>query len=356
MKGCQGRQFIVVLLLTGLVAAGQAIAARNVGGAATAVAANVEKAILQASEWHEQGKIQKGRPLVIPVASDFQLVFSAENFDADLDKAFRVLDQLMTRAKAERGTTTGTRAAPGSAQPGQNAMSAPQIPAAPLGPPPATDRLTALMQAERQTARAASAPSGHAAGIPLEYSVHKNYQQSRTARIQEDDKIIEAEKQAIVAERQAAAQSQLRKREREQQLQGQATAWQTELDKQAKASSAAALQWEQEHSFGAYAKRFLGMVVQTSVGAFTGGFLGVLSTNLANKAVSNLFPDAYPNIYTQAAAAGTSSAITQTGATVGQTVGQQAAAAVTGQSGAATQAASTAVSGTGQLQYAPPKY
>lgn len=355
MKECQGKQFIIVLLLIGLVAAGQAIAAQNTGGAATAaVVANIEKAILQASEWHEQGKIQKGRPLVIPVASDFQLVFSAENFDADLDKAFHVLDQLMTRAKAERGTMAGTRAAPGSAQPGQNVTSAPQAAAVPPGPPPATDRLTALMQAERQTARAV--PSGQATGIPLEYSVYQNYRQSRSARIQEDDKMIEAEKQAVIAERQAAAQSQLRKREREQQLQGQATAWQVELDKQAKASSAAALQWEQEHSFGAYAKRFLGMVVQTSVGAFTGGFLGVLSTNLANKAVSNLFPDAYPNIYTQAAAAGTSSAITQTGVTAGQTVGQQAAAAVTGQSGAAAQAASTAVTGAGQLQYAPPKY
>jgi len=229
------------------------------------------------------------------------------------------------------------------------AIASPPAAAAP-GSPPAVDRLTALMQAERQTAHAV--PSGQAATIPLEYSVYKNYRQSRSARIQEDDKMIDAEKQAIVAERQAAAQSQQRKREREQQLQGQATAWQAELDKQAKASSAAALQWAEEHSFGAYAKRFLGMVVQTSVGAFTGGFLGTLSTNLANKAVSNLFPDASTNIYTQAAAAGTSSAITQTGTTVGQTVGQQAAATVTGQSVATAQ--TTAASGIGQ--YAPPKY
>ena len=354
MKIHRLRFLFVALLLIGLPASAWTAAAQTAGGTAAAVAANVEKAILQASEWHEQGKIQKGRPLVIPVASDFQLVFSAENFDADLDKAFYVLDQLMTRAKAERGTIAGTRAAPGSAQPGQNITSAPQAAAVPPGPPSATDRLTALMQAERQTAHAD--PSGQATGIPLEYSVYKNYRQSRTTRIQEDDKIIEAEKQAVIAERQAAAQSQQRKRERDQQLQAQSTAWQAELDKQAKASSAAALQWEQEHSFGAYAKRFLGMVVQTSVGAFTGGFLGVLSTNLANKAVSNLFPDAYPNIYTQAAAAGTSSAISQTGTTAGQSVGQQAAAAVTGQSGTATQTTAASGTGLGQYQYTTPKY
>lgn len=343
------RYLFFTLLLIGLPAGGQAAASPDAVATIKAVSANLEKAILQASEWHEQGKIQKGRPLIIPVASDLQLTFSAENFDADLDKAFRVLDQLMTRIRAYGSQTASARPAPASAQPGQMAVASPQAAAAP-GSPPAVDRLTALMQAERQTAHAV--PSGQAATIPLEYSVYKNYRQSRSARIQEDDKMIDAEKQAIVAERQAAAQSQQRKREREQQLQGQATAWQAELDKQAKASSAAALQWAEEHSFGAYAKRFLGMVVQTSVGAFTGGFLGTLSTNLANKAVSNLFPDAYPNIYTQAAAAGTSSAITQTGTTVGQTVGQQAAATVTGQSAAATQ--TTATSGIGQ--YAPPKY
>jgi len=354
MKKYRSKDLFLLLLLIGLMAGGPATASQTAGGTATVVAANVEKAILQASEWHEQGKIPKGRPLVIPVASDFQLVFSAENFDADLDRAFRVLDQIMTRAKAERGTPAGTRVVPASAQPGQKTASAPHIAAAPAGPPPAADRLTALMQAERQTAHAA--PSGQATGIPLEYSVYKNYRQSRTTRIQEDDKIIEAEKQAVIAERQASAQSQLRKRERDQQLQAQATAWQSELDKQAKASSMAALQWEQEHSFGAYAKRFLGMVVQTSVGAFTGGFLGVLSTNLANKAVSNLFPDAYPNIYTQAAAAGTSSAISQTGTTVGQSVGQQAAAAVTGQSGTATQTTAASGTGLGQYQYTTPKY
>lgn len=345
MKKYRFLHLFVALLLIGLPASAQAAASRAAGGTAVAVTENIEKAILQASELREQGKIQKGRPLVIPVASDFQLVFSAENFDADLDKAFRVLDQLMTRARAERGQTAPARQAPIPMQPGQ-----PQPQAAVPGPPPPADRLTALMQAERQTARIA--PSGQAAGIPLEYSVYQNYRQSRTARIQEDDKMIEAEKQAVIAERQAAAQSQQRRRERDQQLQAQATAWQAELDKQAKASSSAALQWEQEHSFGAYAKRFLGMVVQTSVGAFTGGFLGTLSTNLANKAVSNLFPDASANIYTQATAAGTSSAISQTGTTVGQTVGQQAAAAVTGQSGTATQ--TTTASGIGQ--YSPPKY
>jgi len=36
---------------------------------------------------------------------------------------------------------------------------------------------------------------------------------------------------------------------------------------------------EREHSVGAHAMRFLGLVIQTSVGAFTGGLLGTVATN-----------------------------------------------------------------------------
>ncbi|MFH1079446.1 MAG: hypothetical protein V1766_04160 [Pseudomonadota bacterium] len=349
MKIHHPRHLFFVLLLIGLLAGGQAAASQNSDGAAKTVAANIEKAILQASEWHEQGKIQKGRPLVIPVASDLRLTFSAENFDADLNKAFQILDQLMKRAKAGHDRGSMARPAPVSAPPAQTTVS-PSSTAAVPGAAPATDRLSALMQAEKQTAQAT--PVGQMANMNLEYSVYKDYRQSHQARIQKEDKMVESEKQAVITERQAAAQNQQRKRERNQQLQSQAGAWQAELDKQAKASAAAALQWQQEHGFGAYVKRFLGMVVQTSVGAFTGGFLGTVSTNLANKAVSNLFPAASTDIFSQAAAAGTSAAITQTGTTVGQSVGQQAASTVTGQSGGATQ--TTATSGIGQ--YTPPKY
>ncbi len=348
MKKHHPKHLFFMLLLIGLLAGGQATASKNAGGTVKTVAANIEKAILQASELHEQGKIQKGRPLVMPVASDLRLTFTAENFNADLDKAFQILDQLMTRARAGNDRGSMARPAPVSALPAQTAASSPSAAAVP-GVTPATDRLTALMQAERQTAQAA--PAGQEAHMNLEYSVYKNYRQSHQTRIQKEDKMIEAEKQVVIAERQAVAQNQQRKRERDQQLQSQAGAWQAELDKQAKASAAATLQWQQEHSFGAYVKRFLGMVVQTSVGAFTGGFLGTVSTNLANKAVSNLFPAASTDIFSQAAAAGTSAAITQTGTSVGQSVGQQAATTVTGQSGGATQTAAT--SGTG---YVPPKY
>ena len=341
-----------MLLLIGLMMGGQAEASQNGDGNVKAVAANIEKAILQASELREQGKIQKGRPLVIPVASDLRLIFTAENFNADLDKAFQILDQFMTRARTNNDRVSMAPPALVSVPPAQAAASSPS--AATVPGTLAADRLTALMQAEKQTAQAA--PVGQAAHMPLEYSVYKNYRQSRQARIQEKDKMIEAEKQVVIVERQAAAQNQQRKRERDQQLQSQANAWQAELDKQAKASTAAALQWEQEQSFGAYMKRFLGMVVQTSVGAFTGGFLGTVSTNLANQAVSSLFPAASANIYSQAAAAGTSAVITQTGTTVGQSVGQQAASTVIGQSGGTTQTTTTSGTGSGQFQYAPPKY
>jgi hypothetical protein len=343
MKTYQQKYLFLLLLLTGLLIAGHATASVSLTahGDIKSVMSNIEKAILQASELHDQGKIQKGRPLVVPVASNLELIFTAENFSTDLDKAFELLDQLMTRSRADRANTAASQLI---SSPSPSAVAGPKT------SPPPPDRLTALMQAERQTAKVA--PAGEAPNIPLEYSVYSNYRQTRLARIQEGEMMIEAEKQAVIAERQAAAQNQQRRRERDQQLQGQATAWQAELDKQAKASAAAALQWQQENSFGAYMKQFLGMVVQTSVGAFTGGFLGTVSTNLANKAVSNLFPDASDNIYSQAAAAGTSAAITQTGTAVGQSVGQQAASTVMGQSGGAAQR--TATSGLGQ--YAPPKY
>jgi len=348
MKYNHPKCLLFVLLLIGMLAGEQAAASQNADGTVKAVAANIEKAILQASELHEKGKIQKGRPLIMPVASDLQLTFTAENFDADLNKAFQILDQFMTRARANNERAAAVRPVPLSTPPAQTAASSPSAAAA-QRITPATDRLSALMQAEKKTAQAD--PAGQAVNLPLDYSVYKAYRQSHQARNQEKDKTIEAEKQMVIAERQAFAQNQQRKRERDQQLQAQAGAWQTELDKQAKASAAATLQWQQENSFGAYMKRFLGMVVQTSVGAFTGGFLGTVSTNLANKAVGNLFPAASTNIYTQAAASGTSAAITQTGTTIGQSVGQQAASTVTGQSGGATQTAAT--SGTG---YVPPKY
>ena len=342
--------WLPALALIGILAVGQATAAPAADPPGKAVVAAIEKAILQASEWQEKGKIQKGRPLMIPVASDLRLTFTAENFNADLDKAFQILDQYMSR------TGMGNEPVPKTAPPPLAARSAP--PAPPPSPSPQgraadKDRLTALREAERQTQ---SLPSAQSAAMSPDFSVYGAYRQNHQRRRQEQEKTIEAEKQMVIAERQAAAQNQLRKRERDQQLQSQSGAWQTELDRQAKASAAVALQWEQENSFGAHMKRFLGMVVQTSVGAFTGGFLGTVSTNLANKAVSKLFPDANASLATQATAAGTSAAITQTGTTVGQTVGQQAAAQVVGQGSGTAQSSATMSSGTGTIPYTPPKY
>jgi len=284
----------------------------------------IEKAIVQAEELYEQGKIPKGKPMVIPIATDYSLSFSAENFQKDAEKAFQLLDQLMTEQKKFKAQITST-----ASMKTQTQSSA--ATSAPSKKPPQNhkkDRLGALMQAEKQTDKASPVAEEK---IPLEFSIYKNYQQTRQSRLQEEEKGIEADKQIILAERLAAAQDEQRKREREQQLQAQSSRWQEELDKQAKASSQAALQWEKEHSFGAYAKQFLGMVVQTAVGSFTGGILGTLGTNLANQAVGKLFPDAATNVVSQSMAAGTSSAITSTAAGTGQAIGQGVGSVVSGQ-------------------------
>lgn len=274
----------------------------------------IEKAIVQAEELYEQGKIPKGKPFVVPITEDFRLSFSAENFQGDAEKAFQVLDQLMAEQKKPKAKAQVPAPAPEAKETSPRNRE--------------QGRLGALMEAEQHTAKA-SPPASEK--IPLEYNIHKKYQQERQARLQEEEKGIEADKQIILAERQVVVQEEQGKREREQQLQAQAGRWQEELDKQAKVSSQAALQWEKEHSFGAYATRFLGMVVQTSVGAFTGGILGTLGTNLANQAVSKLFPDASTNMVNQSMAAGTSSAITSSAMGIGQAMGQGVGSAVSGQ-------------------------
>jgi hypothetical protein len=274
----------------------------------------IEKAIVQAAELYEQGKIPKGKPFVVPIAEDFQLSFSAENFQGDAEKAFQVLDQLMAEQKKLKAKAQVPAPAPEAKETSLRNRE--------------QGRLGALMEAEQHTAKASPPPSEK---IPLEYNIYKKYQQDRQARLQQEEMGIEADKQIILAERQAVAQEEQRKREREQQLQAQSGRWQEELDKQAKVSSQATLEWEKEHSFGAYAKRFLGMVVQTSVGAFTGGVLGTLGNNLANQAVGKLFPDASTNLVSQSMAAGTSAAITSSATGIGQAMGQGVGSAVSGQ-------------------------
>ena len=267
----------------------------------------VEKAILKASEMFEQGNIKKGKPYTIDISPEIKLSFSEETFDKDIEKAFKILDQMVIKKKTEKTNRTVFVPEQGSSIPDSQTPS-------PQGQ--ADDRINAIMQAEKQTDKGLPQPEGK---IPPEYSVYKNYQQARQEKVLSENKSAEADMQAVIAERQAAAQNLQRKREREQQLQAQATKWQDQLDKQASASARAAAAWEAEHSFGAYAKRFLGMVIQTSVGALTGGFLGTVSTNLANQAVKKMFPDASTNPVSQATAAGTSAAITNTATGIGQT-------------------------------------
>lgn len=264
----------------------------------------IETAITEAADLFEQGKILKGRPHVVDVAPGVQLTFSQETFERDMETAFLILEMAMTRRSKDASKSPA------------------DAPRSGMAPEQPRDRMSALMSAERETSKT---PRGDAQ-IPAEYSMHKNYQQMRQARTQAEEKEIEAERQIVLAERAAAAQNLQRKREREAALQTQAAKWQDEMDRQAKVSAQAAAQWEAEHSFGAYAKRFLGVVVQTSVGAFTGAFLGTVATNLADKAVKKFFPGASTSTASQAAAAGTSAAITSTATAAGQ-------AAVSGISG-----------------------
>lgn len=278
------------------------------GGSDPGLAGRIEQAITEAADLFDQGKILKGRPHVVEVAPGVRLTFSQETFEADMETAFLVLEMAMTRKgkEASESPADASRSRAPAEQP--------------------RDRMSALIEAEKQTSR--NAPPG-SSQVPADYSMQRNYQQSRQARTQGEEKEIEAERQIVLAERAAAAQNLQRKREREQQLQAQSAKWQDELDRQAKVSAQAAAQWEEEHSFGAYAKKFLGVVVQTSVGAFTGAFLGTVATNLADKAVKKLFPGASTgaSATSQAAAAGTSAAITSTTTAAGQA----AVSGITGQ-------------------------
>lgn len=285
-------------------------------GADPALADRIETAIVEAADLFEQGKIIKGHPYVVDVAPGVQLTFSRETFESDMETAFLILEMAMERRSKNVSKTPADAPRSGTAteRPG--------------------DRMSALMSAEKETTP--KAPRADAQ-VPIEYSMHKNYQQMRQSRIQADEKEVEAERQIVLAERAAAAQNLQRKREREAALQAQAAKWQDELDRQAKVSAQAAAQWEEEHSFGAYAKRFLGVVVQTSVGAFTGAFLGTVATNLADKAVKKFFPGASTSTTSQAAAAGTSAAITSTATAAGQAAVSGVTGGVTGQSQPQTQ-------------------
>ena len=67
--------------------------------------------------------------------------------------------------------------------------------------------------------------------------------------------------------------------------------WQNEMDKGAAESARAAAEWHREHSFGAYARRFLTTVVETGVGSFSSAFLGAVGSELADEATKAIFRD-----------------------------------------------------------------
>jgi hypothetical protein len=94
--------------------------------------------------------------------------------------------------------------------------------------------------------------------------------------------------QAVIAERQAAAVEQQMREERRQQLQAEAMEWQAQLDQGAAESARAAAEWQREHSFGAYARRFLATTIQTGAGAFSATFFGGIGAQLADRAVKGV--------------------------------------------------------------------
>lgn len=285
-------------------------------GAITMTALNgvinkVEKTIISASALHDEGGIEPGRPLVTEIAPQVRLTFSKENFDSDLKKAFNVYDglllhraELVKRTKEEKKKARRPKSAGGD--------------------------IAALMRAEKKT-KSHAPDTGVAPNT--DYSVYEDYKQTHQARTQMEDQAAEADMRAVIAERQAAETELAQKKDRKRALQEQAMRWQAELDKQAAGSARAAAEWERQHSFGAYARRFLGSVVQTAVGSFTGAFLTPIATNLANQAVGQMFPGAARSsgsLAEQAAAQATQDTITSVATGAGTSIGQAAGQAVTG--------------------------
>jgi hypothetical protein len=220
------------------------------------VISRVEKAIVRASELHDSGGITAQNPYRARITPDFEITFAAETFDGDIDHALRFLGKLKARGGAPSDTSPS---------------------------PPADSTIGSLREAERSIPDVPpSAPP------PQGYSVFEEYRLSREERIRRQDAAAEADMQAVIAERQAAAVEAQMKRERRQQLQAQAMEWQAQLDQGAAESARAAAEWQREHSFGAYARRFLATTIQTGVGAFSATFFGGIGAELANRAVNGI--------------------------------------------------------------------
>jgi len=275
-------------------------------GNSQSVTERVEKAITRASDMFEQGKIKKGHPYIVRISPRLTLTFTAENFDQDLEKAFKVLDTLMTRTKK------ASRAKPSSGKGSSVSQISPSKPEIRKNAPP-RDRISALMQAESRHPKQRKLTTRE---VPIQFSTFKNYNALHQGRATAEDRAAEADMQAVNQERQAAEEELRQRRARKQQIQAQAMKWQNELDKEAAETARRVAAYEAEHSFGAYVKRFFTTVLQTAVGSFTGAFIGNVGSHLADKAVNSLFHGSLDS----PAAAGLSSAINATASTTGQAV------------------------------------
>ncbi len=300
----QTRLFILMLFAT-IITCGQAFSSTALDG----VIAKLEKAIIIASDMHDSGGLEAGEPYVASITPTVKIAFSKENFDADLEKAMKVYDGLLVKRKSmSQQTRKKTKSR-------------------------ADRRINALMTAEQKTASV----EPPIASAPADYNVYEDYTQTHKDRTLRENQAAEADMRSVLNERQAAEAELVQRKQRKQAVQEQAMRWQAELDKQASASARVAAEWERQHSFGAYARRFLGSVVQTAVGSFTTALLTPIATNLANDAVGQMFPGSSTgSLARQAASQATRDTIMSTASGVGSSVGQSASGAVMGRSDAYT--------------------
>jgi len=283
----------------------------------------VEQTITKASDMFEQGKIKKGHPYKVHISPNLILAFSEENFDRDMEKAFSVLDELMTKNK--KRISPKEVANNRNMDTTQKAQNPPKVgtkttPVKKKNPP--SDRISALMRAENHHPKHRKLAANE---VPIQYSVFKSYNALHQSREEQEDKTSEADMQMVNRERQLAEEELQQKRARNQQIQLQAMKWQSELDREAAESARKAAAYKAEHSFGAYVKRFFTTVLQTAVGSFTGAFIGNIGSHLADKAVGSLFhlPSDSP------AAAGVSAAVNSAASSTSQAVTNVATSTIT---------------------------
>jgi len=238
-------------------------AAQPDAAALDALIGKLESAITTAARLRDEGKITARSPYIVQLTPKTSLSFTAEHFEADAEKAFAVYKNLLEFR--QRGAA-------------KHAASQPE------------GRLGALMEAERKTS--ARAPLPPPQGVEAQFDLYQQFRAEHDKKLAMEEQSADADMRAVSAERKGAEAEQAQRRQRDQQLQQQAMKWQAELDKQASGSARAAAQWEAQHSFGAYAKRFLGAVLQTTIGSFTTAFLTPITTDLANRAVQQMFPGA----------------------------------------------------------------